>query len=162
MAMLVLGERARGTRGARLRRASQARSFLVEAATSLSRARIYVPGVRTYAIPFIMASECEPDAEIRRLHNIATRLLWQNHRHLPAKLQATPLPPDEEAQLAVLVKGLSKRTRWHRGGRFRWATSALAGAFVTHAAGFALTAAGLTAAGLAFLLWSLTRDSHGL
>ena len=126
LALLSLGGSADETRGERLRRGEQARSFLVEAVTALSRARIYVPGIRTYSLPFVMAGEESPDAELARLHQIATRLLWQNHAYLPARIQAKPLAPEEEAQLAVVLEGLSRHARMGRAARYRW-TGAICG-----------------------------------
>ncbi len=106
-------------------RAEQARSFLAEAATSLSRARVYEPRIRTLAIPLVMASEARPEAELRRLHHIATRLSFQNHPYLPARRQAGPLAPEDEAQLAVVVADLAPPARLAQALRHRWALTAL-------------------------------------
>lgn len=106
-------------------RAQQVRGLVAEAVTALSRARIYNPRIRTLALPFVMATEPRIDAELSRLHNIVTRLLFQNHQHLPARLQARPLAPEEEAQLAVVLAGLARNARIAHALRHRWALAAL-------------------------------------
>lgn len=106
-------------------RTEQARCLLAEAVTALSRARIYDPRIRTLALPFVMATEPRADAERSRIHNIVTRLLFQNHQHLPARLQATPLAPEEEAQLAVVLAGLARNARIAHALRHRWAVAAI-------------------------------------
>lgn len=111
MALLTLSGERGEDRLDKLGRAEQARGFLIEAVTGLSRARIYNPKIRTLALPTLLATEDRPDAELRRLHQIATRLLWQNHMHLPARLQARPLPPEEEAQLRVVFRGVARNAR---------------------------------------------------
>jgi hypothetical protein len=138
-------------RGDKWSRADSARNFLAEAVTELSRARIYNPRIRTHAVPVLLSIESSPDAELRRLHQIATRLLWQNHMHLPARLQATPLAPEEEAQLAVVFAGLARNARIDRALRYKW--SALAIAIAAGGAAFGLpvvgAVAGVAALGLA-------------
>ena len=132
-------------------RADSARSFLAEAVTELSRARIYNPRIRTHAMPVLLTIESTPDAELRRLHQIATRLLWQNHMHLPARLQAKPLAPEEEAQLAVVFAGLARNARIDRALRYKWAALAVAIAAGGAVMGFAFVGAvaGLSALALA-------------
>lgn len=105
---------------ARQRKAAAARSFLVEAARALGRARIYLPTIRSYSVPVIMAVEADVDAELGRLHQLATRLLWYNHASLPARGQARPLRPEDEAQLAVLVRGLARTARIDRALKHAW------------------------------------------
>jgi hypothetical protein len=129
LALLALTESC-DDRGDKIRRAEQAREFLVEAVTELGRARVYVPKIRTHALPVVMASESKPEAELSRLHALATRLLWQNHAYLPARLQANPLPPDEEKQLAVLARALARHARIGRALRHRGAIMALGIALV--------------------------------
>lgn len=121
MALLCLEDSGSGDQS----RAEQARRFLAEAVTALSRARIYDPRIRTFALPFVLATEPRIDAELARLSHIATRLLFQNHQHLPARLQARPLAPEEEAQLAVIVAGLATNARIVHALRHRWALAAL-------------------------------------
>jgi hypothetical protein len=127
LAVLCLeGEDEPDREGARLRQAAQARSFLIEAVRSLGLARLYLPEIRVYSIPVIMAVDPDLDAELVRLHQLATRLLWYNHAALPARRQARPLQPHEEAQLAVLVRGLARTARTGRALRHAWlATAAL-------------------------------------
>lgn len=106
--------------GARLRRAAQARSFLVEAALALGRARVFVPTIRGYSVPVIMAVEPEIEVELGRLHQLATRMLWYNHALLPARGQGVALRPEDEAQLATLVRGLARTARLDRALRHVW------------------------------------------
>jgi len=106
-------------------RAEQARGLVAEAVTALSRARVYDRRIRTLALPFVVATEPRIDAELSRLNNIATRLLFQNHKHLPARLQARPLAPEEEAQLAVVLASLARHARIARALRHRWALAAI-------------------------------------
>lgn len=110
---------------ARQRAAGQARSFLAEAVTGLNRARVYVPEVFTYTPSVIAASEADAGAELARLHQIATRLLWYNHRLLPERRE-TPMRPEDEAQLALLVRTLARTTRAARALRHAWLAGAAA------------------------------------
>jgi len=105
---------------ARQTKAVAARGFLVEAARALGRARIYLPTTRSYSIPVIMAVEPDIDTELGRLHQLATRLLWYNHALLPARGQARPLRPEDEAQLAVLVRDLARTARIDRAMKYAW------------------------------------------
>ncbi len=125
MALLTLGNAGDADRGDRLQRVEQARGFLVEAVTALSRARVYDPRIRTHSLPVLLDSASNPSAEMSRLHQIAARLMWQNHAYLPARLQATPLEPEEEAQLAVVLRGLARHNRIGRVMRRRWVLFAL-------------------------------------
>jgi hypothetical protein len=138
LAVLCLeGEDERDGEGARQRMAAQARSFLVEAVRALGRARIYIRAIRAYTIPVIMAVEPDLDGELARLHQIATRLLWYNHPYLPARGQADPLRPEEEAQLAVLVQVLARTARIDRALRHAWIAAAAAVAVLTPLLGVA-------------------------
>ena len=105
---------------ARQRKAVAARSFLVEAALALGRARTYLPKIRSYSVPVIMAVEPDIDVELGRLHQLATRMVWYNHALLPARGQVRPLRPEDEAQLAVLVRGLARTARIDRVLRHAW------------------------------------------
>src|SRR5687767_15130634 len=67
MALLTLGGAREEDAGDKAGRAEQARGFLVEAVTSLSRARIYNPKIRTLALPTLLAADPGADAELRRL-----------------------------------------------------------------------------------------------
>lgn len=128
MALLTLGNTSGDSRDDRMQRIEQARGFLVEAVTALSKTRVYDPRIRTHALPVLLDSAATPDAELSRLHQIATRLLWHNHANLPARLQATPLAPEEEAQLANVLRGLARHNRIGRVLRKRWVLSALTAA----------------------------------
>ncbi len=144
--------------GDKWRRAEQARGLLAEAVTELSRARVYVPGIRTHALPVLLDTAHSPSAELHRLHQIATRLLWQNHRHLPARVQADPLPPEEEEQLAVVLAGLARHARLGRALRSKWTGVTLGVAVSAAMLGLPVVgaAAGVTALGIAG--WRLVRD----
>jgi len=111
--------------GARMRQGAQARSFLVEAVRALGHARLYLPSIRIYSVPVILAVDPDLDAELARLHQLATRLLWYNHTLLPARLQARPLQPHEEVQLAILVRGLARTARTGRALRHAWLATAV-------------------------------------
>ena len=104
----------------RLEQAAQARGFLVEAALALARARVYLSGVRTYSIPVIMTIAATGDAELARLHQMATRLLWWNHSYFPQRPRSRPLEPEDEAQLAVFFKGLARNAHINNALRYRW------------------------------------------
>jgi hypothetical protein len=143
LALLALegpGEDEERSARASQRKAVAARGFLVEAATALGRARIYLPTVRSYSIPVIMAVEPDIDTELGRLHQLATRMLWYNHALLPARGQARPLRPEDEAQLAVLVRDLARTARIDRALKYAWVTIAvgLAGLTTTLGLGAAL------------------------
>ncbi|MBC8074285.1 MAG: hypothetical protein IAG13_38555, partial [Deltaproteobacteria bacterium] len=125
LAVLTLEGRSGDDRGDKLRRAEHARGFMVEAVTALGRARVYVPKLKTHALPVLLATERRPEAELARLHQMATRLLWQNHAYLPARSEATPLAPEDERQLAVVVAGVSRGARIDRALRYRWCGVAL-------------------------------------
>jgi hypothetical protein len=159
MALLTLGG-SDHDRGGKIGRAEQARGFLVEAVTSLSRARIYLPGIRTHTLPVLMASERDPDAELARLHQIATRLMWHNHAYLPARLQAKPLEPEEEAQLAVMFQGLTRHARIDRALRYRWVMGAIALAAMGPLLGFPVLGAAFATCAAALAVWRFARESQ--
>ena len=158
MVLLALAGEGDDDRGDKWRRADQARALLAEAVTALSRARVYHPGIRTHALPVLLDTAATPCQELNRLHAIATRLLWQNHRYLPAKIQADPLAPEEEAQLAVVLAGLARQNRMGRALRSRWTGIALGVAVSAAVLGLPIVgaAAGVTALGIAG--WRLARD----
>jgi hypothetical protein len=157
LAVLTVEGRSGDDRGDKLRRAEQARQFLVEATRALGRARVYLPKLRTHALPVLLASESNPDAELARLHQMATRLLWQNHTHLPARMEAIPLLPEEEKQLAVMVAGVTRGARIDRALRYRWCGVALAAAAVGLMGGFPLLGAAAAAGGVGLALFRLLR-----
>lgn len=128
----------------RQRRAAQARSFLVEAVHALGRARTFVPSIRAYSVPVIMAVEPDVEAELGRLHQIATRLLWYNHALLPARGQGSPLRPEDEAQLAVMVRGLARNARLDRALRHAWLGMAASVAVLTPTLGLVAVAVLMT------------------
>ncbi len=145
MAILVLDGDDRD-RSEQRERAVRARGLLVEAVTALARARVYVAGVRTYAVPVILAVEDTTAAELARLNGIARQLLWWNHQHLPAKALAIPLSDEEERQLAQLLDGISRQNRIERAMRYKWLGSGALLAVAGAAMGPAFIAAGVTVA----------------
>lgn len=162
LAVLTVEGRSGDDRGDKLRRAEQARQFLVEATRALGRARVYLPKLRTHALPVLLAAESRPDAELARLHQMATRLLWQNHAHLPARTEAKPLLPEDELQLAVMVAGVSRGARIDRALRYRWCGVALGAAAVGLMGGFPLVGAAAAMGGVGLALFRLLRggDPH--
>lgn len=148
---------------ARQRAIAQARSFLGEAVNALNRARVYVPEVFSYTASVIAAAETDPAAELARLHQLTTRLLWYNHRFLPTRRQ-TPLRPEDEAQLAVLVRTLSRATRAGRALRHAWIAGAatLAVMLPLGPAAVALALAGFLALAWTLQVVSTLRSSPAL
>lgn len=120
MALLTIDGSADDERTAKHSRVATARHFLAEAVTALARARVYVPGIRTYAVNIVTTSEPDLDRELARLHELATQLLWRNHSFLPARIQAQPLAPEDEAQLAAVVRELGVHARIDRLMRHKW------------------------------------------
>jgi hypothetical protein len=151
MALLVLDSPLDESPAGKRRRAVQARGFLVEAVLALSRARIYVPTTRTLAVAVIMASEPSPDAEIARLHQIATRLQWQNHRVLPHRPAARPLRPEDEAQLDAITRGLLRHARLGRLADHKGVLASVGAAGIGAVMGAPLAAVAAAAVGLALL-----------
>jgi hypothetical protein len=154
MAMLALSGNL-GERSGKLARAEQARTFLLEAATSLSRARVYVPGIRTHSLQVVMAWMGDADAELVRLNHIATRLLWQNHKYLPARLQAKPLAPEDEAQLANVVRGLAPSGKIKRALRDKWSAIVLVVFAFALAVSFPVTGVSVGAVGIGLIMWQM-------
>lgn len=128
MALLTLDGPGEG-REAKEAKVATVNHLLVEAVTALGRARVYVPAVRTYAVNIVTNSERDPNRELDRLHEIATQLLWQNHAVLPARRQAQPLAPEDEAQLAAVVRELAVHAKIGHAMRHKWlVATALLGA----------------------------------
>lgn len=144
-------------RGDKWRRATQARGFLAEAVTALSRARIYIPNIRTHTVPVLLNGEASPDAELERLQQISTRLLWRNHAYLPVKVQAKPLPPEEEAQLAVILAGFARSNRIGRALGYKWSAVGLAIAGSSAAAGLPLVGCAVGVGAIAMATWRALR-----
>jgi hypothetical protein len=157
LAVLTLSGQGADDRGDKMRRVEQARAFLVEAVTALGRARVFVPKLRTHSLPVLLASEARPEAELARLHHIATRLLWQNHAYLPARSQATPLPPEEEAQLACVVADVRRSARIDRALRYRWCGVLLLLAATGWLFGLSLLAAVGAGSSIGLMLYRLLR-----
>lgn len=161
MALLTLGGEDDDA-GDRLWRGQQARAFLAEAITGLSRARIYIPSIRSHAMPVLMMAAPTPEAELKRLHNIATRLLWQNHAYLPARLQAKPLAPEEEAQLARVLAGLARNAKIDRALRYKWAGLATVVAAAGAVLGLPLVGVVAATSAVGLVVWHATRGSQRL
>lgn len=160
LAMALLCLEVAGGQGARRWRAEQARDLVAEAVRSLSRARVYEPRIRTLAMPYVMASEARPEAELSRLHHIATRLSFQNHAFLPARRQAGPLAPEDEAQLAVVVADLTPPARLAKALRHRWAITALGLAVAGPMFGAPLLAATLAVGTMVAGLWRTNHEAE--
>jgi hypothetical protein len=124
MALLTLDGSPDDGRDAKQGRAATARHFLAEGALGLARARVYIPGIRTYAVNVVTSSERDVDRELARLHELTTKLLWRNHAVLPARNQAPPLAPEDEAQLAAVVRELAIHARIDRAMRHKWLVAA--------------------------------------
>jgi hypothetical protein len=120
MALLTIEGSTDDERTAKHSRVATARHILVEAVTALARARVYIPGIRTYAVNIVTNSEPELDRELARLHELAIQLSWRNHSFLPARTQAQPLAPEDEAQLAAVVRELGLYARIDRVMRHKW------------------------------------------
>ena len=120
MALLTIDGSADDESTAKHSRIATARHFLVEAVTALARARIHVPGIRTYAVNIVTTSEPEIDRELARLRELASQLLWRNHSLLPARVQDQPLAPEDEAQLAAVVRRIGVQARVERLMRHKW------------------------------------------
>jgi hypothetical protein len=120
MALLTIEGSPDDGHAAKQSRVTSVRHFLVEAVLALARARVYIPGIRTYAVNVVTHSEPEIDRELARLHELATQLLWRNHSFFPARVQAPPLAPEDEAQLAEVVRELATQARIDRAMRHKW------------------------------------------
>jgi len=105
-------------------RAATARHFLADAAQDLARARVFVPGIHTYAINVVTTTEPDIERELVRLHELTTKLLWRNHTLLPARTEGQPLAPEDEAQLAAVVRDLATHARIDRAMRHKWIVAA--------------------------------------
>ena len=93
---------------------SLARNLLVDAVSGLSRARVYNPEIRTFTVDVILASEADLHLEQVRIRQLATQLLWYNHRFLPIRRRAQVLRPEEEVQLARVVQNLTWQAKLTR------------------------------------------------
>lgn len=158
LAVLTLDGHGGSDRGDRLRRGEQARAFLVEAVGALGRARVWVPKLKTYDLPYVLSVDPSPAMELARLQQIATRLLWQNHAYLPARSEAQPLLPEEERQLAVMVAGVERGAKIDRALRYRWCGVALGVAAMGMMCGLPLLGALAATSGLSLAVFRLLRD----
>ena len=157
-ALLTLEEPADRGSGAAWERIAKARSFLAEAVRALSRARVHIPGVRTLALPALMATLPSASDEALRLHQIATKLLWSNHEHLPYRAEAKPLTDEDEAQLARVLRVLDGQRKLSRVLRHKWLASAAVAAGL---AGLVGLPAGLAAVAFGLLeINELRRDTQ--
>jgi hypothetical protein len=138
MALLTLDGSPDDGRDAKHGRAATARNLLAEAVVSLARAKVYVPGVRTYAVNVVTTTEPDIDRELARLHELTSKLLWRNHALLPARDDAQPLAPEDEAQLALVVRELATHARIDRAMRHKWLVAAALFGMLAPAVGVAL------------------------
>ncbi len=149
MALLTIDASIDDERTAKQNRVSTARHFIVEAVTALARARVYVPGIRTYAVNIVTTSEPELDRELSRLRELANQLLWRNHSFLPARMQAQPLAPEDEAQLAAVVRELGVAARIDRLMRHKWLLASAVFGLLAPALGLGLLALALASGAVA-------------
>jgi hypothetical protein len=130
MVLLTLDGSPDDGRDAKHARAASARHLLAEAVVALARARVYVPGVRTYAVNVVTTTEPDLDRELARLPELTSTLLWRNHWVLPGRTRGQPLAPEDEAQLALVVRDLATQARIGRALRHKWlVATALFGMF---------------------------------
>jgi len=100
--------------------AAQARASLLEAALALGTARVHVPSIRTYSPAVVMSSEPRIHSELARLYQLSTQLLWWNLHLLPAREQAIALAPEDEAQLAIVMRNLARTAKIERLLDYGW------------------------------------------
>lgn len=124
MALLTLDGSPDDSWEAKARRAANARNFLADAVHQLARARVYIPGIHTYAVNVVTSTEPDVERELVRLHGLTTKLLWRNHSVLPARSEGDPLAPEDEAQLAAMVRDLATHARIDRAMRHKWLMAA--------------------------------------
>ncbi|TPV97174.1 MAG: hypothetical protein B7733_01155 [Myxococcales bacterium FL481] len=156
MALLTLdSDGADESRHEKHSRAAKARSLLAEAVTALSRAKVYLPKIHTYAVPAVMASVRGVDRELSRLHQLASTLTMRNCDLLPGRRADTPLSPADEAQLRQVLEELRLQSKLGRVARYRWLGFAVCLAALTPAFGGATAALALICA--AGAVWQLSR-----
>lgn len=148
MVLLTLDAQAEGSE-AKLARLASAQGLLVEAVTALGRARVYVPGVRTYSVDFVTNGEPDLDRELDRLHQLAASLLWHNHIVLPARNQGQPLAPEDEAQLALVVRELTTQAKLARALRHKWLVASAVLGLLAPALGLVLLVPALASGAIA-------------
>jgi hypothetical protein len=148
MVLLTLDAPAEG-REAKLARLASAQGLLVEAVTALGRARVYVPGVRTYTVDFVTNGEPDLDRELDRLHQLAASLLWHNHAVLPVRAQGQPLAPEDEAQLALVVRELTTQAKLAQALRHKWLVASAVFGLLTPVLGLALLVPALASGAIA-------------
>lgn len=150
MVLLTLDGPGEGSE-AKLAKLASAQSLLVEAVTALGRARVYVPAVRTYAVNIVTNSEPDLDRELDRLHQLAASLLWHNHAVLPARVQGQPLAPEDEAQLALVVRELAVQAKISQALRHKWLVAGALFGLLTPVLGLALLVPALASAAMGAL-----------
>lgn len=161
LAMALLSLESDGSdesRHERHNRAAKARSLLAEAVTALSRAKVYVPGIHTYAVPAVMASASGVDNELSRLHQLASTLTLRNYNLLPGRRAETPLSPADEAQLRRVFEGLRLQSKLGRLARYRWLGFAACFGALSPLLGGASAALAVACAAVA--AWQLSRESQ--
>lgn len=112
-------------------RIERVQEYLVDACKALSRAKLYVAGLWTYAPEVILNQDPDPEREIARLNRITTILSMRNHAHLPKSRAVIPLSDQEEAQLIAVSQEVSPRLRAHRVSTVIWTALALIGLLMT-------------------------------
>lgn len=162
LSLLALEGDEQDSRREKQRRGTRCREHLLEAVTQFARAKVFVAGVRSYSVAVVMDTRPDPDVELSRLNQMISHLLWHNHEYLPARSQAKPLTPDEEAALAKVFDGLARHARIDRFIRYRWlgAATGLAALAPVLGPGFGLAGAAVGAWAV-LRLWATGLDEEG-
>lgn len=113
------------------RRIARVQEHLIDACHALTRAKLDVAGLWTYAPEVILNQDPDPEREIARLNRITTTLAMRNHKLLPKNPEAAPLSAVDEAQLAAVSQEVSLSWRAHRAGIVAWFCLAVAAILVT-------------------------------
>lgn len=143
MAMLALEGPRDESRRECTARLDRVRDHLVEAVTELAKARIYVPGIRTYTVSAVMAAQGDLHRERSRLYGLASSLLWNNHAHLPARVQR--VDEKQEAELERMTRGFQRQRRISGLLRYKWLGAAAGLAALAPVIGFVATFVGVAA-----------------
>ena len=137
--------------------ASQARASLLEAVLALGTARVHIPSIRSYSPAVVMSSEPRIHSELTRLYQLATQLLWWNLHLLPARQQALALDPEDEAQLAVIMRGLARTAKIDRLLDYGWLPLMVLLAVLGPLYGAPLFSVGVAAIAMAIAIWKLAK-----
>lgn len=137
--------------------AAQARASLLEAALALGTARVHIPSIRTYSPAVVMSSEPRIHSELARLYQLATQLQWWNLHLLPARRQAIALAPEDEAQLAIVMRDLARTAKIDRLLDYGWLPVMLALALLGPLYGAPLFSVVVAAMAAVIASWKLAK-----